>query len=142
MSHELRTPLNAVIGFSEIMHQELLGPMGVAAYRDYAADILHSGRHLLAMINDILDFAKIDAGRLHLSEAAVDLLALARSAARAVEPQARAAGIAVDVKAELPVLVIWGDERRLRQVLLNLVSNAVKFTPPGGTVDIELRRAD
>ncbi len=141
MSHELRTPLNAVIGFSEIMQQELLGPMGVAAYRDYAADILHSGRHLLAMINDILDFAKIDAGRLHLSEAAVDLLALARTAARAVEPQARAAGIAVDVKGALPVLVVWGDERRLRQVLLNLVSNAVKFTPPGGTIDIELRRA-
>ena len=141
MSHELRTPLNAVIGFSEIMQQELLGPMGIAAYRDYAGDITHSGRHLLAMINDILDFAKIDAGHLQLSEEAVDLVLVARRAARAVEPQAQAAGIAVAVKTELPVLVIWGDERRLRQVLLNLASNAVKFTPKDGSVEIELDRS-
>ncbi len=140
MSHELRTPLNAVIGFSEIMQQELLGPMGVAAYRDYAADILYSGQHLLAMINDILDFAKIDAERLHLSEEAVDLVALARRTARTIEPQARTAAIAVAVTSEQAALAVWGDERRLRQVLLNLVSNAVKFTPMGGTVEIELRR--
>jgi PAS domain S-box-containing protein len=140
MSHELRTPLNAVIGFSEIMHQELLGPIGVAAYRDYAADITHSGKHLLAMINDILDFAKIDAGRLQLNEEAVDVVLVARRAARAIEPQAQGAGITVSVKAEQPVLAVWADERRLRQVLLNLVSNAVKFTPKDGSVDIVLSR--
>ncbi|HXY98906.1 MAG TPA: ATP-binding protein [Stellaceae bacterium] len=140
MSHELRTPLNAVIGFSEIMQQELLGPMGVAAYRDYAGDIMQSGQHLLAMINDILDFAKIDAGSLRLSEETVDLVALAARAARAIEPQARAAGIAVAVKSAVPALAVSGDERRLHQVLLNLVSNAVKFTPKGGRIDIELHR--
>jgi PAS domain S-box-containing protein len=140
MSHELRTPLNAVIGFSEIMHKEVLGPVGVAAYRDYAGDILHSGQHLLAMINDILDFAKIDAGQMRLIEAETDLLDIARRAARAIEPQATAAGIAVALTAEEPALPVWGDERRLRQVLLNLVSNAVKFTPEGGKVAIELGR--
>ena len=140
MSHELRTPLNAVIGFSEIMQQELLGPMGVAAYRDYAADITQSGRHLLAMINDILDFAKIDAGRLQLSEEAVDVVLVARRAARAVEPLAQASAIAVAVTSALPELAVWADERRLRQVLLNLVSNAVKFTPKDGSVEIELSR--
>jgi PAS domain S-box-containing protein len=140
MSHELRTPLNAVIGFSEIMHQELFGPIGLSAYRDYAADIAHSGRHLLAMINDILDLAKIDAGRLQLSEEPVDLVLVARRAARVVEPQAQAAGIAVAVRSALPELLVWADERRLRQVLLNLVSNAVKFTPKGGSVDVELGR--
>ena len=141
MSHELRTPLNAVIGFSEIMHKELLGPIGGTTYREYAADILSSGRHLLAMINDILDFAKIDAGHLRLSEEEVDLVAVARRAARAVEPQAQAAGVAVSVAADAPTLSLWGDEHRLLQVLLNLVSNAVKFTPGGGAVEIALRRA-
>ncbi|HZB91472.1 MAG TPA: ATP-binding protein [Stellaceae bacterium] len=139
MSHELRTPLNAVIGFSEIMHNELLGPIGIETYRDYAGDIMQSGKHLLGMINDILDFAKIDAGRLRLSEAEVDLVGIAERAARAVAPQAQASGVEVAVAAAEPTLVTWGDERRLTQVLLNLLSNAVKFTPRGGSVELRLR---
>ncbi len=140
MSHELRTPLNAVIGFSEIMHNELLGPIGIDTYRQYAGDIMQSGMHLLGMINDILDFAKIDAGRLHLSEAEVDLVSVAERTVRAVAPQAQAAGVTVSVASATPALVAWGDERRLMQVLLNLVSNAVKFTPRGGSVELRLGR--
>jgi PAS domain S-box-containing protein len=140
MSHELRTPLNAVIGFSEIMHNELLGPIGIDTYRQYAGDIMQSGMHLLGMINDILDFAKIDAGRLHLSETEVDLVNVAERAVRAVAPQAQAIGVTVSVVPATPALIAWGDERRLMQVLLNLVSNAVKFTPRGGLVELRLGR--
>jgi PAS domain S-box-containing protein len=140
MSHELRTPLNAVIGFSEIMHNELLGPIGIDTYRQYAGDIMQSGMHLLGMINDILDFAKIDAGRLHLSETEVDLVSVAERAVRAVAPQAQAAGVMVSVAPATSSPIAWGDERRLMQVLLNLVSNAVKFTPRGGSVELRLGR--
>src|SRR5205823_1509202 len=139
MSHELRTPLHAVIGFSDILNSELLGPIGAPKYREYVADILRSARHLLALISDILDIVKADAGSIEMSEEAVDLVSLARTVARLVLPQSEAAGVAVTVAAEGEI-VVQGDERRLTQILLNLADNAVKFTPAGGRVTIGLAR--
>jgi PAS domain S-box-containing protein len=138
MSHELRTPLNAIIGFSEIMASEMLGPIGRPEYRGYARDILGSGQHLLALISDILDFVKADSGSLQLQDDVVDLTNLARNVARLLRPQAELAGVTLDLEdLDRPVLVS-GDERRLRQILLNLAGNAVKFTPPGGTVTLSI----
>ncbi|HYM04895.1 MAG TPA: ATP-binding protein [Stellaceae bacterium] len=135
MSHELRTPLNAVIGFSEIIHKEMFGPVGVPSYRTYAGDILTSGRHLLAVINDILDFAKTEAGSLQLELGEVDLAQLVHGTVRAMQPHAAEAKVQLRVADAPAGLLIRGDERRLRQVLLNLVGNAIKFTPAGGHVE-------
>ncbi|RDD61956.1 PAS domain-containing sensor histidine kinase [Ferruginivarius sediminum] len=134
MSHELRTPLNAVIGFSEIMERGLLGPLPVA-YQSYSKDIRDSGRHLLNVINDILDISKVEAGRIELNEGAVDVFDMAESSIRLVEERAQRSGVSVvnEVPADLPA--IWVDEQRLKQILLNLLTNAVKFTP-GGTVRV------
>ena len=138
MSHELRTPLNAIIGFSEIMAGEMLGPIGRPEYRGYACDILGSGQHLLALICDILDFVKADSGSLQLQDEEVDLTNLARSVARLLRPEAEQAGVTLDLEdLDRPILVN-GDERRLRQILLNLAGNAVKFTPSGGTVTLSI----
>lgn len=136
MSHELRTPLNAIIGFADIMQREMLGPIGVAAYRDYAQDILASGNHLLSLISDILDFVKADSGRLQLGKDDVDLSHVARAVFRMLLPQAEAAGVTLAVEAEADGVVAWGDERWLKQVLINLAGNAVKFTPARGNVTI------
>jgi two-component system cell cycle sensor histidine kinase PleC len=139
MSHELRTPLNAINGFSEIMLAEMFGPLGDARYTDYARDILNSGQHLLALINDILDMSKIEAGKmtLHLEPIAVD--ELAEDAVRLIRPRAEAAGLALSLEApELPE--IEADYRAVKQVLLNLLSNAVKFTPRGGQVRVRAER--
>jgi signal transduction histidine kinase len=141
MSHELRTPLNAIIGFSDIIDRELMGPIGTPEYREYIADILSSGRHLLSLICDILDFVKADSGSLQLAFDEVDLVGLARSVVRLLLLQSEAAGVALAVEAEDELLVVRGDERRLRQILLNLAGNAVKFTPAGGSVTIALSGA-
>jgi signal transduction histidine kinase len=139
MSHELRTPLNAIIGFSEIIRDKILGDGGLPRYTDYAADIHRSGQHLLSLINDILDLAKVEAGRYEIQLSSVDLAALVHSSLRFFEPRAELGGVTLagDLPAGLPPLK--GDERALRQILLNLVSNAVKFTPPGGQVRITAR---
>jgi PAS domain S-box-containing protein len=136
MSHELRTPLNAVIGFSEVIGGELLGPVGVPAYKTYAGDILMSGRHLLMVINDILDFARAESGQLRLREAEIDLPRLIEATMRFVTPRAEtgAVRLSLDVAHAPPCIV--GDETRLGQVLRNLVGNAVKFTPRDGRVDV------
>ena len=136
MSHELRTPLNAIIGFSEVISGELLGPVGVPAYKTYAGDVLSSGRHLLMLINDILDFARAESGRLALREAEIDLPVLIEDAVRFLAARAEAGGVMLSVEIGAAPPVIVGDETRLRQVLLNLIGNAVKFTPQGGRVDV------
>ncbi|HYE00809.1 MAG TPA: ATP-binding protein [Alphaproteobacteria bacterium] len=135
MSHELRTPLNAIIGFSEAMRDQMFGALA-PKYREYAADIHDSGSHLLAIINDILDISKIEAAKMELQEDRVSLADLVRAALRLVEARARSEGVtvAVDLPPDLPLL--WADERLLKQVLVNLVSNAVKFNRPGGAVCI------
>jgi PAS domain S-box-containing protein len=140
MSHELRTPLNAIIGFSEVMEGEMFGPIGVPQYKNYVSDIMASGRHLLAIINDILDMSKIEAGEMKLSEEAIEPATLIASTMRLIEGRAFNAkvGVSAEVDADLPRL--WGDSRMIRQCLLNLLSNAVKFTPKGGSISVIARR--
>jgi signal transduction histidine kinase/HAMP domain-containing protein len=134
MSHELRTPLSAVIGFSEMIVQEALGPIGRPQYREFACDILHSGRHLLEVITDILDVAKAQSGTIALRLRPVKPQTVMRDAVRIVRNRADAGEVTLDpsIADDLPLLI--GDPVRLRQVLLNLLSNAIKFTPPGGVV--------
>ena len=135
MSHELRTPLNAINGFSEIMCNELFGPLGDKRYTEYATDILNSGQHLLALINDILDMAKIEAGKVNLKFEPVHVDELVQDATRLMRNRAESAGLILGI--ELPDLPeVEGDYRALKQVLLNLLSNAVKFTPRGGKVTV------
>ncbi|TAD87073.1 MAG: hypothetical protein EAZ99_18900 [Alphaproteobacteria bacterium] len=136
MSHELRTPLNAIIGFSEIVKDELLGPIGTARYLDYLRDIHMSGSHLLEVINDILDLSKIESGNLELRERPVDVQRAIASATRLLRERAQAAGLNVvlAVAPALPALLV--DERALRQIVLNLLSNAIKFTPAGGHIEV------
>ncbi len=132
MSHELRTPLNAIIGFSEVMSQELFGPIGHPSYKEYTEDIRVSGTHLLNIINDILDVSKAQAGMITLSDETVDLGEVVGSCRRLLAPRAETKNITLE--AELPPnpVRVRGDRRRLKQVLLNLLSNAVKFTSAGG----------
>jgi signal transduction histidine kinase len=138
MSHELRTPLNAVIGFGEIIHQEALGPIGAPEYRDYAGHILRSGQHLLSLINDILDFARIESGSLRLNISPVDLGAMVRATMDVLTKTAETAGVVLSTDITHRRIVIHADEQRLRQVLLNVAGNAVKFTPAGGSVTVTL----
>jgi len=136
MSHELRTPLNAINGFSEIMASELFGPIG-DKYRGYAGDILKSGQHLLSLINDILDMAKIEAGKMTLHYETVALRDVCEEAVRLMRGKAQEAGLSLTVEAgDLPN--IEADQRGVKQILLNLISNAVKFTPEGGAVTLSL----
>jgi len=136
ISHELRTPLNAILGFSEMMKDEILGPLGSAQYRGYAADIHDSGALLLSVINDLLDLSKIEAGKYELHEEDCDSGAILRGAMRLVAERADAAGIGLreEVAAELPRL--HADRRLVKQILLNLLSNAIKFTPTGGRITV------
>lgn len=133
MSHELRTPLNAVIGFSDLMLQQTMGPVGTPAYLDYLKDINSSGAHLLQLINDILDLSKIEAGRFELREGEVDPQEAVDDAFSMV--RLRAADGGVKLINDMPGgLTLSADELAFRQVIINLASNAVKFTPAGGTV--------
>ncbi len=136
MSHELRTPLNAIIGFSEALERELFGPVGNPRYREYAEDIHNSGVHLLSLINDILDLSKIEAGHFKLHEDETDLDHVVESAVRIVRHRAQQANIDLACSLPDPPLVVVADERALKQVLINLVSNAVKFSPDGGEISI------
>lgn len=138
MSHELRTPLNAVIGFSEMMADEVLGPHAVATYGDYARDIHSSGRHLLALADDILDVARIETGHRTLLETAVCLDALAADCAHMMRLSAHGKAMRLAVVAAPAAPRLWADERALRQITLNLLANAVKFTPAGGTVSLHV----
>ncbi|MEQ8816528.1 MAG: PAS domain-containing sensor histidine kinase [Thalassobaculum sp.] len=142
MSHELRSPLNAIIGFAEIIAGKLLGPSD-PRYFEYAEDIRISGTHLLGLIGDILDLSKIGAGKMHLDERPVDLASVATRTARLFAANLSKAQVRLElaVPADFPPLL--ADPMRLGQILINLVSNAIKFTPPGGTVTIAAEtRAD
>jgi signal transduction histidine kinase len=140
MSHELRTPLNAIIGFSEIIRDEVLGPGAIARYRDYAADIHKSGSHLLDLINDLLDLSRIEANKLDMHLQPVDVATLVHEIAELMQPAARKAGVTLLKRTSGRGLDAMADARALRQVLLNLASNAVKFTPEGGRVMLAVGR--
>ena len=138
-SHELRTPLNAIIGFAEILEGEFHGPIGNSKYRQYVSDILVSAQHLLNLINDILDVSRIESGRVELSEGKIDLKRSVSAVLRLVQPRVDEAQ--VQLKAAIPDgLMLFADERKLKQIVLNVVSNAVKFTPPGGVVSVAAER--
>ena len=139
MSHELRTPLNAIIGFAEIIRNRTFGPAS-ERYSEYAGDIYNSGNHLLALINDILNLSKLEAGKFQLQEQTVDLAATVDACMLLVEAQAFQGDIRLSVSLDPEVPFIRADERRLRQVLINLLSNAVKFTPEGGKVIVTSAR--
>lgn len=136
MSHELRTPLNAILGFSQVLMDEMMGPLGNAKYREYCRDIVLSGEHLLALINDILDMAKVESGKMSLDEEWVDLNESLDAALLLVRERAASNRITMTKAVPDPAPALWGDMRRLRQVWINLVSNAVKFTPQGGSVEL------
>ena len=135
MSHELRTPLNAIIGFSEVLHERLFGDVN-DKQAEYLADILASGRHLLALINDILDLSKVEAGRMELDRADFDLPAAIGNALSLVRERAQRRGIALASTLDPAIGTIHADERKVKQVLLNLLSNALKFTPEGGAIGV------
>jgi signal transduction histidine kinase len=142
MSHELRTPLNAVIGFSELMLSEALGPIGNPKYIGYVGDIRKSGTHLLALINDILDLSRMEAGNASLTEERVKLATITAQAIQMIQPQARSGKITVAMTADPCLSDISADPRRMKQILLNLLSNAVKFTPEGGRVAVRLAQSE
>ena len=141
MSHELRTPLNAIIGFSELMMGGAFGAIDNPRYAEYLTDIHRSGEHLLSLISDILDLSKAEAGRLELREEVVDLAETVGTALRLVSTRALRSGIALSATLSPDLPCLMADRRKLQQILLNLVTNAVKFTPPGGRVEITAEEA-
>lgn len=140
ISHELRTPLNAIIGFSEIMIAETYGKIGNSQYKDYVSDINSSGKHLLSVINDILDFSKASADKLQVDKVELDLNKLASASMRFVKPRADGANVKLIEKMPSSHIIIIADPKRLKQALLNLLSNSVKFTPPEGSVTLTLKK--
>ena len=137
MSHELRTPLNAIIGFSEMIMTDLReSGQNDSKHLEYTEDISSSGKHLLEVINDILDLAKIEAGQLDLREEVVDFEPAIRYCLKLIDGVARANGLELRYQVPDDLPAVWGDEMKLKQVLINLLSNAVKFTPAGGTVSL------
>lgn len=137
MSHELRTPLNAIIGFSEIISTEAFGPVGSVRYREYGSDILESGQHLLGLINDILDLSKIESGVDELHEDLIEIPQIVRSALNMMEHRAEQDGIKLQLELADQLPVLRADERKLKQILVNMLSNAVKFTKTGGKVTLK-----
>jgi two-component system, cell cycle sensor histidine kinase PleC len=134
MSHELRTPLNAILGFSEVMKSEIFGAHAVAVYKEYSSDIHNSGVHLLNLINEILDLSRIEAGRYELNEEAVSLVHVVADCHHLLKLRASNRGITIHEVFEQDMPRIWGDERAIRQIVLNLLSNSIKFTPQGGEI--------
>jgi signal transduction histidine kinase len=134
ISHEIRTPLNAIIGFSEVMMAERFGPLGSERYRDYLKDIHASGGHLLSLINDLLDLSKIEAGRLELAFTSVSLNELTRECVAIMQPQANRDRIIIRTSLPPSLPQVVADARSLRQIVLNLLSNSIKFTDAGGQV--------
>jgi PAS domain S-box-containing protein len=136
MSHELRTPLNAILGFSEVIQTQMLGPLGLAKYLEYAGDIHKSGTHLLDLINDLLDLAKIDAGKMELRESIVDLAGIVQDCFVLVQARAREGEVKLIAQTPREMNALRGDKRAIKQILLNFLSNAIKFTPVGGSVTV------
>ena len=141
MSHELRTPLNAIMGFSEVMKGEVLGKMPNATYRDYADNIHSSGSHLLNLINEILDLSRIEAGKYELHEEPLQLADIAEDCRRLLQLRAKNKGLEIIERHTTELPHIWADPRAIRQICLNLMSNALKFTPGGGHIFVTVRRA-
>ncbi|KQR67934.1 histidine kinase [Rhizobium sp. Leaf384] len=138
MSHELRTPLNAILGFSEVMFTEVMGPLNNPTYKEYTGDIHRSGKHLLDLINEILDLSRIEAGRYDLNEEAIQLAEITEDCIGMVQLRARTKSITITEQFEQGMPAVWVDEKAMRQVTLNLLSNAVKFTPQGGQISVKV----
>ena len=137
MSHELRTPLNAILGFSEIMRDEVLGPLNNQNYLEYSKDIHNSGSHLLKLINEILDISRIEAGKHELNERKLYLTKIAEEARHMMEVKAKQKNVELQTFYEETLTTVWVDEQAIRQIILNLLSNALKFTPTGGTITLK-----
>jgi PAS domain S-box-containing protein len=142
ISHEIRTPLNAIIGFSEVMMQERFGPIGNERYRQYLKDIHTSGGHLVSLLNDLLDLSKIEAGKLELNFANVDLNELTQESVALMQPQANRERIIIRTALGSTLPAVTADPRSVRQILLNLLSNSIKFTGMGGQVIVSTARSD
>jgi two-component system cell cycle sensor histidine kinase PleC len=138
MSHELRTPLNAILGFSEVMKNEVLGPIENPSYKEYVGDIHASGQHLLGLINEILDLSRVEAGRYELSEEPLQLGSLVQECEHLLQIRIRSKNISLSEQIERDMPRIWADERAVRQIVLNLLSNAIKFTPSGGEITVKV----
>ncbi len=138
MSHELRTPLNAILGFSEVMKSEMFGPLENPKYQEYAGNILESGKHLLHLINEILDLTRIESGRYELHEEPVRLADIADECHRLLKLRADSKAIDIVEEGDPHLPVVWADQRALRQICLNLMSNALKFTPKGGRITLSV----
>jgi signal transduction histidine kinase len=134
VSHEIRTPLNAIIGFSDVMIEERFGPVGNERYREYLRDINRSGAHVLDLVNDLLDISKIEAGKMEMSFEAVELNQIAAETVALLQPQANRDRIIIRTSLSRAVPKVVADARSMRQIILNLVSNAIKFTPENGQV--------
>jgi PAS domain S-box-containing protein len=139
MSHELRTPLNAIIGFAEIIKEQMFGAVGSPQYVEYANDIFDSGQLLLALINDILDMSKIEAGKRALVETTLDIEQVVHSVVRLVASRAKLGKLHLNAYVPKDIPYLRGEERALKQILTNLLTNAIKFTPEGGDVNLEAK---
>ncbi len=137
MSHELRTPLNAIIGFSEMISSGIYGPIGDSKYVEYLKDINYSGKHLLDLINDILDISRVEAGQVELYEEEVDIVSVIDTVGRLLSEKAKEGSVSIETEIEGNPPLLLADERRVKQILLNLMTNAVKFTPEGGEITIK-----
>ena len=142
ISHEIRTPLNAIIGFAEVMMEERLGPIGNDRYREYLKDIHNSGEHLVSLINDLLDLSKIEAGKLDLNFSSVDLNEIASQSMALMQPQANRERIIIRTALSPDLPPVVADARSIRQIVLNLLSNSIRFTPPGGQVIVSTTLTD
>jgi two-component system cell cycle sensor histidine kinase PleC len=138
MSHELRTPLNAILGFAEIIKDETFGPVGNEKYKSYVGDIHSSGSHLLALINEVLDLSRIEAGKHELQEEAIDLVDVVEECIHMLEVRANGRGLKLRTAFTENMPRLWADERAIRQVVLNLLSNAIKFTPQGAEIRVKV----
>jgi two-component system cell cycle sensor histidine kinase PleC len=142
MSHELRTPLNAIMGFSEVLKREMFGPMAVPAYKNYADDIHHSGHYLLALINDILDLSRIEAGRREIQDEPLSVLVAVEEANHLLLLRAAEKKIEVNVHVPDNLPKLMADKRAVNQIIINLLSNAIKFTPESGSIEINSGRTN
>jgi two-component system cell cycle sensor histidine kinase PleC len=140
MSHELRTPLNAIIGLSEMIKMEILGPIGNEQYRSYAGNIHTSGRHLLGIINEVLDVAKIEARAVELNEGELELGGVVTEVVRILDTQVQAAGLTISVEVAPDLPRLWADEQAIHRIMFNLLSNAFKFTPRDGRITVALQQ--
>ena len=142
MSHELRTPLNAVLGFSEVMKAEILGPLENKTYKEYAENIHTSGAHLLNLINEILDLSRIEAGKYELNEKTILLSDIIDDSVGLLKLRAETKGVRLNTRCDVNLPQLWADERAIRQICLNLLSNAIKFTPRGGEIELVAATTD